>query len=383
MSEDERAILDELLADAADSNLLEPIPRDAPGEIEFIVMRLLLREASLRKTEHRQVQESLGRVSSLIASTPRMARLLLFQLSDTNSTTETAALAIMKRLTDVNSQAASLIENLKKTRDRATVLQGNALKKIDESKSLIDGMATHQQEFDSQILATNEAVNRQVGELKALTGMIHGITRTTNMLSLNASIEASRAGQSGRAFAVVASEMRKLSREVAQTAVQIDEKFTEVSGTVDAKLSTISGMIQDEAKWFQSLTIALPQLSEAFHSVVGELNALANETHGMVGSIRDAVSDALGQAQFQDITRQQVEQVQKGLAMLGRAMRDASRILSGSAPLNMDAYNGPDIAESLRASYTMIGQREIHEAILGDSDQARKVVEKRPAIELF
>lgn len=102
--------------------------------------------------------------------------------------------------------------------------------------------------------ASSEAVltSQQVGDLNSLAdsigevvGAIKGIAEQTNLLALNATIEAARAGEAGKGFAVVADEVKKLATETAAKTIQIDERVGKIQAAIRGTVEAVGRIIND------------------------------------------------------------------------------------------------------------------------------------------
>jgi methyl-accepting chemotaxis protein len=102
--------------------------------------------------------------------------------------------------------------------------------------------------------ASSEAVrtSEQVGELNSLAdsigeviGAIKDIAEQTNLLALNATIEAARAGEAGKGFAVVADEVKKLATETAEKTIQIDERVGRIQSAIRGTVDAVGRIIAD------------------------------------------------------------------------------------------------------------------------------------------
>lgn len=333
----------------------------------------------------RIARENMGQLQALLASVPHLTDILQAHLGVTNSTTEAAALAILLGLTEVEAEAARLLAIQDAGKVRSASLYGKAQALIDESTQHLKDMEIHRCQRALRVEEEGAAIQSivtQVAELKASTHAIREVTKMTNLLALNATIEAARAGTAGRGFAVVAAEVRNLSKQIEAAAVQIEKSIGQVADTVNNQfVAMLEQHSNDEARWLATLGSTMSRLSGDYQVAVGELDGVTQHTRAAVSSIRNAILDVLGQAQFQDVTRQQIEHVQSGLAMCGQRMTDAQQGMTcdWAAPLDIAPMDG--VIETLRVSYTMQSQHATHDVVAGG--QASVVENERPSIELF
>ena len=125
-----------------------------------------------------------------------------------------------------------------------------------------------------------EEVSKAANEIEAavtssmeIIGSIQSIASQTNLLSLNASIEAARAGDAGRGFAVVATEVQALSNSTKETTEHISEKLTNVNESVKgilAKINLISESIERETEEMSTINATVEEL-HASADAIGQM----------------------------------------------------------------------------------------------------------------
>ena len=133
-------------------------------------------------------------------------------------------------------------------------------------------IASHSEELSAtseEIKVQSEHALADSERTNGITVLIKNISQQTNLLGLNASIEAARAGQHGAGFNIVAQEVRKLSSQTASATDQIDDSLMSIKRNIES-LKTSMGQIS-EASSEQA------HLVQDFSDIIDELNQLSTE----------------------------------------------------------------------------------------------------------
>lgn len=118
---------------------------------------------------------------------------------------------------------------------------------------------------------------QQTGEMDNIISFIEKVAQQSNLLGLNASIEAARAGNYGRTFSVVASEIRKLSNDTGEASKKIGT-FLE---SMKEQITTVTQSIQD----IEKSSAELSSNAETFTQIAEELNQLEGKLDNFIGNL--------------------------------------------------------------------------------------------------
>lgn len=160
-------------------------------------------------------------------------------------------------------------------------------------------------ELNQNLTSTNETISdvaKQIGELKKksstigdISGLIDQIAEQTNLLALNAAIEAARAGEAGKGFAVVADEVRKLAEETSVLTKKINVSMTEIQIDIDNtnnKMENVSKVIDKNTEVSEHVGNAFNDTIKSVDEVISQINLL-NSNIEEVQEVKDVVIESL------------------------------------------------------------------------------------------
>ncbi|MDN0077702.1 methyl-accepting chemotaxis protein [Crenobacter sp. SG2303] len=267
-----------------DWNLVRTMPVHSRDEVGRIAESFNTFMAALRKRlleiqhESREVENVSHQLSELVGGVVQRSRTQAEDVHGSAAALEELATSV-SHVSNVADDASRLMDSF----------EGQTQATVTHIETAVGGLHSVQQEV-TQLATQLDQLDARANEINKIVGVIKDIADQTNLLALNAAIEAARAGEQGRGFAVVADEVRKLSERTASATV-------EIGGMIDS-------IQQDSAQATSGMRGALERVDASVHHA-GDAQATL---HGFTRQIEDVVR---GMGEISSAVREQANASQQ------------------------------------------------------------------------
>lgn len=325
-------------------------------------------------------------VANELRAVPAYSEVLRKQLTSVVGQTESAANDIATRLQTIDDVVNRLNAFVLDRANESSEMVHDSEVRIANNQALILRL---QQYIEFRISEAQEdrarvaQVVKEARGLESLTKLIKDIASQTNLLALNAAIEAARAGEAGRGFAVVADEVRKLSGETERAVLAINHGIQGVAGTIETQLQEkiAATNLDEERAALSEFGTQLAALGDSYEDILRNQSKSMETVRDSSEELASMFMDALASVQFQDVTRQQIEHTTDALQGLDQHLTTlAERLEHSDNPVFAYTPMAQHL-EAIYSRYVMEDQRSTHDGVVGRT--AAHPSAANPRIELF
>ena len=266
----------------AQGNLSSDIPVDRPDEVGCVLAGLAVAQSHMRVMidEIRLGAEAVDQRCAGLEQEVQAVTAVSCDQSERVSRVNASMEQLSSSVAGVAQTSAGAADSARTT--LAVVNEGN--QRMTLSIAAADQVGEAVQVFGAHI----EELSASVGQIGTMAGAIKEIADQTNLLALNAAIEAARAGEQGRGFAVVADEVRKLAERTAHTTGDINRMVASIQTTTRSAVTAMGnavlrvqegrGLIEQTHESFRDITESSTRVTEVTDSIAAAAREQSRST---------------------------------------------------------------------------------------------------------
>ena len=228
---------------------------------------------------------------------------------------------VANTITDMSERAITVVSMAGDAKQAAL----SGAERSTQAGEVVNHVITDVQHLSEEMSNSMEAVNRLADNstnISSILGTIKGIAEQTNLLALNAAIEAARAGEQGRGFAVVADEVRTLASRTQGSAEEIEGLIKEVQQNIQRAVDTM----EVNRTMVDKTVDSSGQVGEALESIQGSMREIQNKTLEIVSTASNQQEAAKALDSNLSVIREHGEETVKNVEGTVNAVRQTQSL---------------------------------------------------------
>ncbi|WP_063344575.1 methyl-accepting chemotaxis protein [Vibrio jasicida] len=280
------------------------------------------------------------KIQATVSQVVESANTLRQEMNNLNSLTSTIADSTVGQQRDSEAVAAAVHEmqvtsrNVSDSATEAALASQTANEELSNTNIILEQTVGAIRDLAGEIESASQVINTldsDVSNIASVLDVIRGIAEQTNLLALNAAIEAARAGEQGRGFAVVADEVRSLASRTQKSTGEIQAMIEKLQAGAAQAVEVMQGSKTSSEDTIQSAGLATESLAEILNAIarMNEMNTHIATAAGQQSSVSDEVnSNVQGIADSSTSIVDVVSQAQQSLSMLSEQTQQLDKQVS-------------------------------------------------------
>ncbi len=289
--------------------------RNMIGEINKVSVTVSSKSEEMTQSSN-EVKESSEQIASTMQELSSGAE---EQASSSSQISETMS-QFIEKLTNANKQGMNVshtVEDVKKMTMQGSELMEQSVNQMNTIDSIV-----------KDAVSKVKGLDHQSQEISNLVSVIRDIAEQTNLLALNAAIEAARAGEQGKGFAVVADEVRKLAEQVSSSVVDITDivhKVQHESKAVAGSLEAGYGQVEEGTKQIHVTGQTFKEINNLISEVVQQVNHITKDLAEVTESGEDMNQSIVNIASVSEESAAGIEQTAASAQQTSASMEEISQ----------------------------------------------------------
>ena len=282
-----------------EGDLTQKVNIDAPGEFRLMVEGVNATMDSLRRIVSGLTKAGINidSVSQTVLSAGEEMNAIVSQLTSSTGQIADGARAQANQIADASKESGNVGDTASNTLQQAETMtrmaEASRLAAIEGSRAMEENLRNSEQMLDvsNNSVTSIESLSRSSEQIQEIVDVIRDIATQTNILAINAAIEAVRAGKHGKGFAVVAEEVKTLSADSKTQAKQISDLVKSVQGEIKKTVGIITqlaGNIERGKKSIEQTSQTFGEISQAVQEVsltASEISTAASDQKHSIDSV--------------------------------------------------------------------------------------------------